>query len=233
MRCSFFILGSVAEKYPETIRAIQEAGHEIASHGYGHKSVSQMSAGEFRSDLRRASDILESITGTRVLGFRAPSFSVTEEILPWYYETLEDRVQIFVEHLRGQDILIRNPRLSVSHSYPLGPRLAHAGCRDSNHKSEPRLHGSPPLPPSFSGPIILRKVRQENAAGRPAMLYLHPREIDPGQPRLPLTKTQSTIHYYGIAGCERKVQEILSGARFTTIEEYLTTRGLLSDAHAA
>src|SRR5205823_4237117 len=64
IRCSFFILGSVAEKYPETIRRIADAGHEIGSHGYGHAAVNKMSVQEFRSDLRRTSDILESISGS-------------------------------------------------------------------------------------------------------------------------------------------------------------------------
>ena len=234
VRCSFFILGSVAEKYPETIRAIQKAGHEIASHGYGHKSVSQMSAGEFRSDLRRASDLLESITGAKVLGFRAPSFSVTKEILPWYYETLEDlgykySSSIFV----GKTFLYGIRDFPYRIHAPSGPGWRTPVVEIPITKVNLGFTALPLYLRLFPARFILRKVRQENAAGRPAMLYLHPREIDPGQPRLPLTKTQSTIHYYGIAGCERKVQEILGGARFTTIEEYLATRGLLSDAHAA
>lgn len=222
VRCSFFILGSVAEKYPKTIRAIQEGGHEIASHGYGHGSVFQMSAAEFRSDLLRASDILESITGAKIRGFRAPSFSVTEEILPWYYETLQE-----LGYKYSSSIFVGKTFLYGIRDFPY---RIHAPSGDGWQTPVVELPitkvnlGFITLPlylRLFPARFILRKVRSENAAGRPAMLYLHPREIDPGQPRLPLTKAQSTIHYYGVAGCERKVQDILGGARFTTIEDYL------------
>jgi polysaccharide deacetylase family protein (PEP-CTERM system associated) len=221
-RCSFFVLGSVAERYPTVIRKLNEAGHEIASHGYGHRSVFLMSREEFRADLRRASAILESITGQKVLGFRAPSFSVTREILPWYYETLEElgfaySSSVFV----GRTFLYGIPDFLYRIHAPCGPgwktRIVEIPI------TRVRL-GSKFLPiylRLFPASFIIRQVRQENAAGRPAMLYLHPREIDPTQPRLPLSTIQAAIHYFGISGCERKVGRILRSAPFTTIEEYL------------
>ena len=79
-----FVLGSVARAKPAVVRKLHAAGHEIASHGCGHQLVYSMGRERFTEDLRESRDILEGITGERVLGFRAPSFSVTREILPWY-----------------------------------------------------------------------------------------------------------------------------------------------------
>jgi polysaccharide deacetylase family protein (PEP-CTERM system associated) len=228
IRCSFFILGSVAEKYPSTIRRISDAGHEVASHGYGHKSVSQMSAQEFREDLRRTSDILESITGSKILGFRAPSFSVTTAILPWYYENLEAlgykySSSVFV----GKTFLYGIQDFPYRIHTPSGSGWRTQVVEIPITKVNLGFTSLPLYLRLFPAGFIVRQVRSENAAGRPAMLYLHPREIDPQQPRLPLTRAQSAIHYFGIAGCERKIQSILREAAFTTIEEYLAGARIL------
>lgn len=221
-RCSFFILGSVAEKYPGVIRTIKQAGHEIASHGYGHQSVSQMSREEFRADLQRASAILESITGTKVIGFRAPSFSVTREILPWYYETLEE-----LGFAYSSSVFVGRTFLYGIRDFPYrihAPSVNGWQTRIIEIPITKVQFGPKSLPVYvrlFPARFIVRQIRKDNAAGRAAMLYLHPREIDPGQPRLPLTKLQAVIHYYGISGCERKLGRILKNAQFTTIEAYL------------
>jgi polysaccharide deacetylase family protein (PEP-CTERM system associated) len=231
IRCSFFILGSVAEKYPTTIRRIKEAGHEIASHGFGHASVYQMSVQELRSDLLRTSDILESITGSKVLGFRAPSFSITREILPWYYETLEElgykySSSVFV----GRTFLYGIPDFPYRIHTPSGDGWRTQIVEFPITKVNLGFTAIPLYLRLFPARFITHLVRSENAAGRPSMLYLHPREIDPEQPRLPLTKMQSVIHYFGVAGCERKLQSILGEARFTTIEDFLAKMGDRSGA---
>src|SRR5262245_49134119 len=81
-RATFFVLGWVAERYPQLVRAISEAGHEVASHGYGHELVHSLSPGEFRSDVVRSKKYLEDLTGTAVRGYRAPCFSITEWAIP-------------------------------------------------------------------------------------------------------------------------------------------------------
>src|SRR5579871_6485811 len=83
---TFFILGSVARNKPSIVRKLHSAGHEIASHGYGHELVYSIGPEKFRADLKLSCSILEDITGERVLGFRAASFSVREGVLPWYYD---------------------------------------------------------------------------------------------------------------------------------------------------
>ena len=220
--CSFFILGSVAEKYPQTIRRIHEAGHEIASHGYGHKSLLEMTADEFRSDVRRTSDILESLTGTKVLGFRAPSFSVSAEMLPWYYGTLEELGYVYSSSVfAGRTFLYGIPDFPYRVHTPSGQDWHTRIVEIPITKVDLGFTVLPLYIRLFPAGWILRQIRRENSAGRPAMLYLHPREIDPDQPRLPLPRIQTAIHYYGVAGCERKLQRVLADVSFTTVAEYL------------
>lgn len=218
VRCSFFVLGSVAEKYPDAIRRICGAGHEVASHGYAHKAITQMTAAEFRADLCRTSGILESLTGTKVTGFRAPSFSVTAKILPWYYQTLEELGFIYSSSIfAGRTFLYGIPDFPYRIHRPAGTRIVEIPITKINL-------GVTVLPlyiRLFPASVILRQIHRENNAGRPAMLYLHPREIDREQPRLALTRVQAAIHYYGVTSCERKLRHVLSGAPFTTIAEYL------------
>jgi polysaccharide deacetylase family protein (PEP-CTERM system associated) len=83
-KATFFVLGWIAERYPELVKKLAQSGHEIASHGYGHELVSHQSPGEFREDIRRSKDILENLIGTKVVGYRAPSFSITS----WAIEIL-------------------------------------------------------------------------------------------------------------------------------------------------
>jgi polysaccharide deacetylase family protein (PEP-CTERM system associated) len=222
VRCSFFILGSVAEKYPDAIRRIHQAGHEIASHGYAHKPISAMTAAEFRADLCRTSGILESVTSTKVVGFRAPSFSVTAKILPWYYATLEELGYLYSSSIfAGRTFLYGIPDFPYHVHAPGGNGWQTRIVELPITKVNLGVTVLPLYIRLFPAGMILRQIRRENRAGRPAMLYLHPREIDCGQPRLPLTRIQAAIHYYGIAGCERKLRQLLADARFTTIAEYL------------
>ena len=221
-RCSFFILGTVAEKYPDAIRRIRQAGHEIASHGYAHNPVSAMSAAEFRADLCRTSGILESLTGTKVVGFRAPSLSVTAGILPWYYETLEELGYLYSSSIfSGRTFLYGIPDFPYRVHAPSGNGWRTRVIELPITKIHLGVTVLPLYIRLFPASMILRQIRRENGAGRPAMLYLHPREIDNTQPRLPLTRIQAAIHYFGIRSCERKLRQLLASAPFTTIAEYL------------
>jgi polysaccharide deacetylase family protein (PEP-CTERM system associated) len=209
-RSTFFVVGSVAEAYPQLVRRIAAAGHEVASHSYSHAPVSGMTPAAFEEDLRRSCGVLESLTGRPVLGFRAPSFSVTPEVLPWFYAALERR------GLRYSSSVF--PGRTFLYGIPGFPRRVHcpvvAGHRTTitefpltRVEIAGRALGL--YLRLFPGFLLRRYIRAENAAGRPAMLYVHPREIDPAQPRLKLRWTQSAIHYFGVRGCEKKLREVL------------------------
>ena len=223
VRCTYFVLGSVAERWPQLVRKIHAAGHEIASHGYGHESVYQIGAEAFRADLVRSRDLLESLIGEQVIGYRAPSFSVTREILPWFYRVLEEEgFQYSSSVFPGKTFLYGIPDFPCHPHRPIGEK---AGILEF------------PLPKTtlfgktigvyirlFTKDMIRKKVLAENRHGRPAILYVHPREIDPRQPRLNLSRMQSLIHYWGIDGCESKLRQLLEAmpSTFTRIGDTLT-----------
>lgn len=223
-RCTFFVLGAIGEKYPATVRRIQAAGHEVASHGCAHESVRGMRPEEFRADLERSTGILESLTGTKVEGFRAPSFSVDRDTLPWFYDVLEGcGLRYSSSVFPGKTFLYGIP------DFPRHPHRPAVGNREAGILEFPitgfSLFGRryPLYVRLLSAGTLARKMRAENREGRPAMLYLHPREIDPLQPRLPLPLMQAFIHYWGIRGCEAKLAHMLraSDLRFGTMRDYL------------
>jgi polysaccharide deacetylase family protein (PEP-CTERM system associated) len=223
-RSTFFVLGSVAENFPDVVRRIAAAGHEIASHGCDHKSVFAMTPAEFAEDLRRSCGMLESLTGLAVRGFRAPSFSVSRDILPWYYHALE------AAGLHYSSSVF--PGKTFLYGIPDFPRRVHRPTIDGLGTT---ITEFPVTRVDLAGittglylrffplSFLRRRIREENAAGRPAMLYLHPREIDPQQPRLALPWAKSFIHYFGLRGCEEKVRTLLHTAPgpFLTIGDAL------------
>jgi polysaccharide deacetylase family protein (PEP-CTERM system associated) len=224
VRTTCFILSSVAAKKPAIVRKLHAAGHEIASHGHSHRLVHTMTPDEFRAELVHSNDILEQITGEKVLGFRAPSFSVTRECRAWYYDALE------AAGLRYSSSVF--PGQTFLYGVPGSPRYPHY----------PRIDGRStailefPLPlvqlPGadaglyirlFPAWFIRRFIRQKNARGIPTVIYVHPREIDPDQPRLDLPLFTRLIHYWGIRGCEAKLGRVIEAqpGRFMRMRDSL------------
>jgi polysaccharide deacetylase family protein (PEP-CTERM system associated) len=211
IRTTCFVLGEVARQKPVIVRKLQAAGHEIASHGFGHDGVSGMTPDQFRTDVRITSDTLEQITGEKVLGYRAPFFSVNRETLAWYYQVLESLgIRYSSSVFPGKTFLYGIPGFPKEPHYP----VLHGVKQRVLELPLPvvRMPGSdvglyPRLWPAW---WLRRRIRRENDAGRPAILYLHPREIDRDQPRLPLTGVVKFIHYWGIRSCESKLRGLLA-----------------------
>ena len=207
------MLGSVAGDDPQVVKRIAAEGHEVASHGYGHRAVFSMRPASFAEDLRRSCGMLESLTGQSVRGYRAPSFSVTREILPWYYEALGKAGLIYSSSVF--------PGRTFLYGIPDFPRRVHRPVIDGRETgiiefpvTRVDIAGKTVglYPRLFPTSFVRYRIREENAAGHPAMLYMHPREIDPAQPRLALPWPQSFIHYFGIRGCEAKLRNLLRTA---------------------
>jgi polysaccharide deacetylase family protein (PEP-CTERM system associated) len=234
-RSTFFVLGSVAEAYPQVVKRIAAAGHEVASHSYGHKSVFGLTPVEFEEDLRRSCGILGSLTGKATRGFRAPSFSVTREVLPWFYDALERAGLDYSSSVF--------PGRTFLYGIPDFPNRVHRPLIEGRRSA---ITEFPMTRVNFAGKTIGLYVRLfpasflrwfiggENAAGRPATLYVHPREIDPDQPRLALPWPQSYIHYFGVRGCEKKLRCLLRTAPgpFVSIAEALDRYPGFSEARA-
>ena len=184
-RATFFVLGWVAERCPDLVRAIAAAGHEVASHGYGHEHVYSLRPSEFRSDVLRSKRYLEDLTGTAVRGYRAPCFSITEWAIPILQDAgfdYDSSVVPTVAHDRyGQlnGMHAGRPIVSLREGfYEAGISCIRVGV------------GKRGIPWGGGGyfrlvpyALWLAGVHAILRSGTPYIFYIHPWEIDPGQPR--------------------------------------------------
>ncbi len=220
---TFFILGWVAERHPSLVRRIAAQGHEIASHGWWHRRVTRMSPEEFREDIRRSKAVLEEISGSTVAGFRAPSFS----IVPggeWAFDLLLEEGYTYDSSL----FPIRRP----DYGYPSAPPMPHQLNRAEGSLLEIPLATATllglRLPAAGGGylrqlPLGLIKRGFDQAAdrGQPGMFYIHPWEIDPDQPRLPVGWITRRRHYGGLKKTMSRLERLLSEFRFTSVSRWL------------
>jgi len=211
VKSTFFVLGCVAEAKPSIVRAIHTAGHEVASHGYGHQIVHSMMPDQFRTDLKHSCDILESITGAKILAYRAPSFSVTSDTLRWFYDALEEAGILCSSSIfPGRTFLYGIPGFPEEVHYPVvyGRRVGVLEIPMPRVRAFGRDLGL--YVRLFPAWFLRRRVQRDNRLGRVVTFYVHPREIDLQQPRLRLRWPVSLIHYWGIAGCEHKLDALLT-----------------------
>ncbi len=223
-KATFFVLGHVAEQHPQLIRDIAASGHEIASHGYAHQLIYQQTPAMFKEDVSQAKKRVEDIIGKQVKGYRAPSWSITPKSL-WAWEVLQDLGFVYDASVF--------PIETYLYGLPSAPRFSYHP--ESNGRTLDLLE----VPSStvrvltknipFAGgfyfralpyPLIAQCIKSVNKEGHPAIVYLHPREIDPEQPRLTLSRKERLIHYYGINGCQNKLIRTLKKFEFTSIEGY-------------
>lgn len=220
VRATFFVLGWVAERHPALVRRIAALGHEVASHGYGHELVYDLSPARFRDDVRRTRALLEDVSASIVEGYRAPGFSVTTRSL-W-------ALDILVEEGYRYDASIF-PILHDRYGIPGAPRHPHALPRPAGTllevpASTVRL-GGVNLPVAGGGYFRLlpyawtrwgmRRVNEREK--KPVVFYLHPWELDPGQPRLPVRGLSAYRHYHNLARTEERLRRLLREFRFSRV----------------
>lgn len=226
VKATFFTLGWVAERFPEIVVAIQDCGHEIASHGYGHQIIYELSREEFFRDVQKSLHILESITGVPVRGYRAPSYSITRSSM-WAWEVLAqlgitmDSSIFPVKHdLYG---IPDAPRFPFEIRLASGPRLIEFPLSTVKMlgKNVPMAGGGYlRLYPYW---FIRNSVRRINAEGKPAIIYLHPWEVDPELPRLNLGTFKTMRHYGNLALTTERLSRLLDEFAFGTMQEVLAT----------
>lgn len=210
LRSTCFVLGSVAEEKPEVAREIHARGHEVASHGHRHRKVSDMTPEEFERDLALSLRALEAATGARVRGYRAASWSVDAEVVPWFYAALERHG---IEY--SSSVYPARTYLYGIPGFPRAPHHPVASGAGSRVREYPvpvtKLLG---VPVGFSGGfyfrlfplwLIRRELARERRAGRSPFVYLHPREVDPFGPRLELGRRDAFVHYHGLASARAKL----------------------------
>ena len=228
---TFFVLGWVAERYPALVRRIAEAGHEIASHGYWHQLVYDLEPGEFEDDIVASREAIFNACGVEVSMYRAPSFSIVPRSR-WALDILVAngfKVDSSIFPIAGHD----------RYGDPDAPRSIHA--IDTTHGAivefPPTSGGVGRLPIPIGGgyfrllPLRLTQfaIKQVNKKVSPAMIYLHPWEIDPDQPRISgVSKKSYFRHYVGLRNTETKLRELLKTNRFSTVSNVIESQ--LSDS---
>jgi polysaccharide deacetylase family protein (PEP-CTERM system associated) len=222
---TFFVLGWVAERLPSVVRAVANAGHEIASHGWDHVKVTDQHPREFRASIRRSKQVLEAITGERVLGFRAPNYSIIPGC-EWAFDVLIEEGYRYDSSL----FPIRRP----GYGYPSAPRDPHWIERPGGLLAEipPATLGIAGLSLPAAGGAYFRllpyglvraALRQSEARGMPATFYIHPWELDPDQPRIQVPWLTRVRHYGGLAWVRERLRRLLNDFRFTAITSTLAT----------
>ena len=198
IKATFFTLGWVAERYPALMRRMADAGHEIASHGYDHRRVFTFTPEEFRNDLKKSRDLIENTSGKAVTGYRAPSFSIDART-PWAHAVLAEEGYAYSSSVA--------PVKHDHYGWPEAPRFAFLPVEGSALLELPvttaRLGGRVVaaggggffrlLPYSFSRWAIRQVIAVD---GRPAIIYFHPWEIDPDQPRVANAPLRSKLRHY-------------------------------------
>ncbi len=228
---TFFVLGWVAERHPGLIRTLGARGHEVASHGYAHRRVYTQTPAQFRTETRRSKCLLEDTLGHPIRGYRAASYSITMHSL-WALEVLREEGFVYDSSI----FPIRHDLYGI----PSHPRFCHMipGQSDAPLVEFPlstlRLGGTN-FPIAGGGYLRLFPyaytrwgLRYLNRReGQPAVVYLHPWELDPEQPRLPAGTLSRFRHYTNLHRMEERFVRLLQDFSFGTMSEVLQARGLL------
>ena len=228
-----FVLGWIGERYPHLVREAVARGHEIASHGYGHRLVFEQSREQFYEDVRHARLLLEDISGTSVVGYRAPGFSTTTAT-PWFFDALADagyqydssvfpapRSHGGMRDARRDPYLVEGERLlevPISVADLMGRSMCFFGG------------GYLRLFPYW---LIRKKAHEVLAEGRPVVFYIHPREIDPAHPRLPMSRSRTFKSYVNLETTEAKLRSVLREFPVTTFRKAISNFPQLVNSHVA
>ncbi len=225
-RGTFFVLTWNAERHPEIVRRIAAAGHEVATHGYAHRIVYEQTPEEFRSDVERAKKTLEDITGEGILGYRAPSFSFTKRSL-WAPDVLLDlgfRYDSSVfpvrDSLYGMPDAERFPYVIRERE---GRRLVEFPITTTELLGRNLPLGGGGYLRVFPYRYMRWGMRRVNRReGRSAVVYIHPWEIDPEQPRVKTAgKRGFSSHYVNLGRTEAKLRRLLRDFRFAPMRDLL------------
>ncbi len=225
-RATFFTVGWVAWRYPDLIKRIAAAGHELASHGFWHEVVRRHDAASFAADLAASKKVVEDLTGQPVEGYRAAGNSITPANA-WAFDLILEQGYTYDASLcpgssshGGFPSPYREPHLVRSAAGTLveipsatiglgGRRIPYGGG------GYLRL---------FPYSVLRTAIDIDNGLGRPTNLYVHPREIDPEQPRMDLPALRRFKYYVGLRGTERKLQRLLARYRFVGCREWIGAR---------
>ena len=222
-RATMFFLGWVAERHPALVRRCVDAGHEIASHGYEHKLLWEIGEQGFDSDLERTEQALVAAGATRPVGFRASTFTLTRRTW-WAFDHLVRRGYRYDSSIHP----VRHPTYGIPDFEPgISTVRVAAGAITEFPVLTRRMFGRN-FPAGGGGYLRLlpyafvrQSVERADRAGRPAMIYVHPWEFDPMQPRMPAKWSSSIRHYRNLDRTAERVEDLLKRFRFVPALELL------------
>jgi polysaccharide deacetylase family protein (PEP-CTERM system associated) len=228
-RGTFFVLGWIARRHPALVRRIAERGHEVASHGVTHRMLSELTPAQFRVEAVDSRLILEDLSGSPVIGFRAPSYSINRSTL-WALEVLRDTGYAYDSSVYP----IRGRRYGYPEG-PVAPARIPAGSRDIAEFPLPTIPLGPFRVPVLAGAYLrllpawmsLAAVGYHLRSRLPLALNVHPWEIDPEQPSVGFSRLSKWTHYARLDRTEGILGRILRRARFRPIAERLSELGIL------
>jgi polysaccharide deacetylase family protein (PEP-CTERM system associated) len=220
-RATCFFVGWIAEQFPHLVREATARGHEIASHGYAHRLAYTLTRGEFAADALHSRLLLEDISGTEVIGYRAAGFSSTNTT-PWFFSELSASGYVYDSSV-----------FPARHGHGGSP-----GGRIGPYFVDPEALIELPMSVVEYGPtrmclfgggylrffpycLIRRMGRRVLTAGSPLMFYIHPREIDAEHPRIPMSYIRRFKSYVNLNTTETKVRHILRDFPVTTCRDFL------------
>lgn len=223
VKATFFVLGAVAERHPEVVASLAEAGHEIGTHGTSHEFVYRQGPQRFREDIQRSLALLRECGCDQVIGHRAPYFSITRESL-WALPILAEL------GLRYDSSIfpISNYRYGIPDAEPWPHRIENDNGSIFEfpistwrvaHRRVPVAGGAYfRLLPYF---VTRHGITAINATGQPAVFYLHPWEIDPDHPRISLPRRVALTHYTNLRAMEGRLRRLLDDFRFAPMREVI------------
>ncbi len=229
-KATFFILGWIAERYPWLVQEIHLRGHEVASHGYAHRTVDHYTPETFRTEIRQAKAFLEDVVQAPVVGYRAPSFSITHKTT-WTLEILAEEGFQYDSSI----FPIRHDRYGMSSAPRFPHRLTYRGrTLHEFPMSTVALLGMTNIPMGGGGYLRLLPlwftrwgIRRVNRRERqPVMVYVHPWEIDPEQPRIAGRRLSKFRHYRNLDQTAHRLEALLSEFRFAAVRNVLPLSGI-------
>jgi polysaccharide deacetylase family protein (PEP-CTERM system associated) len=222
-KATFFMLGYVAEKHPKIVKRIEAAGHEIGTHGFSHTLIYKQAPELFQTELTRAIGFLEDLTGKKVLGHRAPFFSITKDSL-WALDILGEL------GIKYDSSIF--PVLNYRYGIADAPRFPYKIKRGKHEFVEFPI--STLKLPGFTMPIsggayfriypyqvTKQAIKAVNRSGKPVTFYLHPWELDPGHPRIDVPRRIALTHYFNLGATERRLRNLLRDFKMAPMKEVL------------
>jgi polysaccharide deacetylase family protein (PEP-CTERM system associated) len=219
---TFFVLGWIAEKYPALIKKIADSGHEIGCHTYCHHLINKTEPASFRADLNKAKKILQDVSGQAIVGFRAPYFSI-DQTSEWAFEILSEEGFLY-----DSSIFPAKRMIGGCPSGQTTPYLMHSNAGD--------LYEMPITVVEFLGKrftmfgggyfrllplcLVSAGIKRLNKKGIPVNFYIHPHDLDDGQPRAQMDPFSCFRRYVGLSKTGAKLNRMLAAHRFGTLEHY-------------